>query len=122
MFVDSDDTVQEDYIEVLLNGIKNNDAEISIGMWQMINTDTDAPCFYEQAEYTLYHRDELIDSFLYRKIKPAPVCVLYKKEFLLKNKLFYNETVKFSEDQEFFWRVFSVINKASYTNRIVYKR
>ena len=120
VFVDSDDTIQDDYIEVLLKGTEEKNAEISIGMWQMIKKGDTPISVNSTPSYIYMDRENLLMNFLYRRIKPAPVCALFKKDFLVKNDLFFNETVKFSEDQEFFWRVFNASCGASYTDRVIY--
>lgn len=120
VFVDSDDTVQDDYIDVLLKGAEEMNSEISIGMWQMVKNDDVPDLVHGSARYVFIDREKLLQDFLYRRIKPAPVCALYNRQFLIENKLLYNEKVKFSEDQEFFWRTFNVCKGASYTERVIY--
>lgn len=119
-FVDSDDTIQNDYIEVLVNGFASKNVDASIGMWRVVQENT-PPLFQKKdACYSFLKKREILNNFLYRKIKAGPCCVMYRKEFLIKNNLFFNEQIRFSEDQEFFWRVFSLVNQVAYTNRIIY--
>ncbi len=119
-FVDSDDTVQEEYVETLINGAKKMNTDISIGMFQMIKNGDTPKNIQSLPDYIYLSRENTLNDFLYRRITPAPWCVLYRKSFLIENGLKFNENVKFSEDQEFFWRAFNVSKGISYTDRIIY--
>ncbi|MBQ0098947.1 MAG: glycosyltransferase family 2 protein, partial [Firmicutes bacterium] len=118
-FVDSDDTIRPNYIETLLNGFNDNDIEISTASFQLIkNGDTLINNINEH--YTVFNREEILHSFLYRTIKLAPWCVMYKKTFIKSNHFYFEDKVKFSEDQVFFWHAFDKAKKVSYTTQIIY--
>lgn len=120
-FVDSDDSVCPDYVETLLNGFQNDSIDMSVGSFHVVKEKTYTPVvFKEPLSYELFSKEETQSRFLYRTFKLAPWCVLYRTSFLLENDLFFDETVKFSEDQAFFWHVFEKVRFLSYANHVIY--
>ena len=77
---------------------------------------------YDEAltQFKTISRSDVLTYFLYRKLAPTPCCFLCSTAFLRKNGLKFNESVKFSEDQVFFWEAFNCSKEISYTDTIIY--
>lgn len=110
-FVDSDDYVNNDYLECLYLPIYKNKYDI-VFTSTFKNTTIDNDTFKNNdkfsGEYQL-DKQEYIDTirrFAGSKYQSLcyTVCKLYNKNFLLKNKIFFLENIAMSEDTHFFIR------------------
>lgn len=110
-FVDSDDYVNNDYLECLYLPIYKNKYDI-VFTSTFKNTTIDNDTFKNNdkfsGEYQL-DKQEYIDTI--RRFSGSKyqslcysVCKLYNKNFLLKNKIFFLENIAMSEDTHFFIR------------------
>lgn len=105
-FVDSDDWIEPDMYEKLVEALHHDDADIAVGR-QFINR--------ENAEYVeahrsvfkgCYHKREKIlphhiiysDDYVSKGISPNLVDKLFKKELLLKYQSIVNPNTKYAED------------------------
>ena len=88
MFIDSDDYIDQDYVEKYYATLKEDDYDIVIGGYQKI-----------QNGKVLFKR-QLKDAEFSKYMVTGPVAKLYKKSFLVKNKIYFLDT-KASEDVYF---------------------
>lgn len=63
-------------------------------------------------DYEVFDKDEIIDMFLHRKAKLFAPGTIIKKAFIDKHQLKYDESVKYSEDQLFLWKLIEKIEYA----------
>lgn len=88
MFIDSDDYIDNDFLESYYSIIKENDYDIVMGGYKKITgTHIDFIRKLEEGEFSKY-------------IVTGPVCKLYKRDFLLKNEVYFLDTTA-SEDVYF---------------------
>ena len=128
-FVDSDDWVEENYLEVLYNALKENEVDISISAHNYFNMDDNLyylPSYSEEQLHTLdigkVSRDEFLELFpelssLNHDFNCA-VSKLFKVD-LVKNLLF-DESVNYGEDLDFFFNLYLNVSSIYYVNQPTY--
>ena len=128
-FVDSDDWVEENYLEVLYNALKENEVDISISAHNYFNMDDNLyylPSYSEEQLHTLdigkVSRDEFLELFpelssLNHDFNCA-VSKLFKAD-VVKNLLFY-ESVNYGEDLDFFFKLYLKVSSVYYVNQPTY--
>ena len=114
--IDGDDIVSHDFLERLLNNIEGCDFSFCdfqfIRQYQMKEDSNN--------EIKEFDKDELLDIFSKRTIGFVVPSMLFRRDFLIDNNLFFNEEIRFSEDQMFIWKVLFKTNKARYLYRKMY--
>ncbi len=124
-FIDSDDWVDSDYLEVLYNALIDENADISVSTYKKFHMAD--KCWYVhsfQREYEkrVFTNQELIDEFIaldtfdysYRF-----VCGKLVRKCLL-DKIAFNEKTFLGEDMEFWLKLYLISNKIVYVNRDSY--
>lgn len=107
MFVDSDDIVERDTVEKLLNIIQSNDVDISMCKLTRFSNNT-RPTIVNSQKYetNILSRDEALKKLLYQNgIVAGPYCKLIKKELF--NEVSFQEGVKFAEDLDVTYQLIS---------------
>lgn len=140
MYVDSDDWMEPDAVEVLYQKTTEKPCDVVIGSHYRTYTDceiyaaeecTDAVYWYSAPEHTKYL---LATCFTAASRNPqlfpkemrdcptlaAPWCKLYNREFLLRNQLRHPEDVFFHVDMIFNLPVFYAAKTVCFLNRPVY--
>lgn len=117
--IDSDDAVSPDFIRNLKEALDNNsDADFAFSNFEFVKEQV-YPSDTNNGT-RIFTRDELSDVFLRRSVSFLAPTMMFRKEFLLKNDLLYNEKIKFSEDQPFIWATIFASNKSVYLNKKMY--
>ncbi len=117
-FVDSDDYIAKDFLSTLLDALIKENADYSFFFFLFVKKQEIGN--NDNREEILFNRDELLKTFLKRTINFVVPSMLFKKEFLDKNELSFNEGLRFSEDQPFIWNVILNTNKAIYLYKKMY--
>ena len=113
VFVDSDDVVHKEFLKTLKSNMSYYN-EMAICSFCYIKEQIPELLHMTPASIMKMTRGEFLYSFLYRDRKFVVVSILFRRDFLNRNNLLFNESVKFSEDQMFIWEcIFS-------SNTIVY--
>jgi glycosyltransferase involved in cell wall biosynthesis len=108
--VDSDDVICPDFTGF----VTDRDGEVCALNYKRVNDRTIFDNDTLASSDITYSRYEALIKFLQREIQFICPALFMKREFIEKNGLYYNETMRFSEDLEYIWRVlFS-------TDRIIY--
>lgn len=120
LFLDSDDILSQDALEILIKEAINTNSDIAIGKFietSNINFLNDNI----QLEYNtkVFNSNEIQKEFLYRTTKIHASAVLYKCKLLQANNITF-ANIKWSEDLEFVWRVIFVIKKAVFVDKYIY--
>lgn len=117
-FLDSDDTIEPDCLEVLASKVKDNpEIQMVIGDYKMVGFQNIAPMTLEERCYV---SDEIIPLQLRWQIYTMPWNKLISKTFLLRNGLFFQEGIIHEDNLWSFCCAFcldriSVIRKKTYT-------
>ena len=124
-FIDADDWVDSDYLEVLYNALIDENADISVSTYKRFHMADN--CWYIHSfqrgyEKRVFTNQELIDEFIaldtfdysYRF-----VCGKLVRKCLL-DKIAFNEKTTLGEDMEFWLKLYLISNKIVYVNRDSY--
>ena len=116
-FIDADDVLSSDFLSSLLKETAEDIDFVFCGYRyvkeQRVPEDTN-----DQKE--ILQREELLDRFLKRTIDFVLPSMLFKRSFLLDNRLFLEEKIHFSEDQLYIWNVILHCAKTVYLPKKMY--
>ena len=124
-FIDSDDWVESDYLEVLYRALLEEQADIAISTYKQFNMDDN--CYYLHSYQRGYDRKvftnaELIDSlpllYGYDNTYNFVSCKLVSREIL--ECIRFNLSTSYGEDMEFWNKVFLLSKKIVYVNKDTY--
>jgi len=119
--VDSDDVISKAFLETLFKGSYNKKVDLSIVSYRSVTVNG---LFDENRKKCKTHRivdkNNILFKFLNRKLKIIVPAMLIKRQFIEEKQLFFNESIKFSEDQEFIWRVLFEMEACSYNGSKLY--
>lgn len=127
-FIDADDWVDENYLDLLITTVKKNHSDIVVSSYKQFNN---IDVFYLRAytiqeKYLLNFEKMNRDDFLtiFPKLMSINVCFnnavakLFRKE-LLKN-LRFDTSIKYGEDLDFYFRLYLNVDSISYVDEPTY--
>ncbi len=109
VFIDSDDVVSPDFLSSLEERMEEG-VDFTFCDYKYVKTQ-DPPVDAEEASFVL-SKDEMIDAFLKRTVGFVVPSMLFRRDFLLENDLFFREEIRYSEDQLFIWECVFAMNRA----------
>lgn len=116
VFIDGDDCITKDFLKELSKNIGDHDFSFCAFTFvksQEISEDDDD-------KKTVFDKETLLNTFLKRTISFVVPSMLFKKSFLIDNGLFFDEQLRFSEDQPFIWKVILHSETSIYLYRKMY--
>lgn len=119
LFLDSDDMLSDNGIEHMVSAI-SSDVDLVFCNYNSIISSNEAIIECESCTPQYFSRNSLQKLFLKRKKVVLAPGTLFRKEFLMKNNLFF-ENIRWSEDQYFIWQVLYHITGACYLNEPIYQ-
>lgn len=117
-FVDSDDCISKDFLSELFKAIKDNDGDFSFCNYSFIKEQY--ICSNDDDRKRIYDREGLLYSFLKRDINFLVPSMLLKTSFVVEKQLYFNEEIRFSEDQAYIWKVILNSDKSVYLYKKMY--
>lgn len=120
VFIDSDDFIENNMIEVLYNNIKNNDADISIcNRYYYYEKDNQSRLRFEHVNkiINMDKKEALINLMNFSYFDMSAWCKMYKKELF--NDIRFPEG-KYCEDYYIMYKLFDKTNKIVYDSRPLY--
>lgn len=116
-FLDGDDYISTSYFEDISKIILKNNLEIIISPYYIEKNNRKFLLSSDIKEKN-YDKDFILKNLFTRKIcKAAMGTSLIKKEIIVKNNIFFNEKLSYSEDYHFIIRVFFKARNFYYTNK-----
>ena len=124
-FIDPDDWVESDYLEVLYRALIDEKADISVSTYKQFNMDDN--CYYVHSYQRGYEkrvfnqREFILELPLLERYDYSygySTCKLVDRNVLGDFK--FNEVTTLSEDMEFWYKVYLFSNKVAYVNRDTY--
>lgn len=113
LFIDSDDWIEQDTIEVLLNEMLNRNVDL-IG-YDCVNSDASSKIDSSHTIEMVYDKDGFIHEYLkHNKINGALWNKLFKTSLVRKNR--FREDISYGEDALFCWQLIKNINSVLITN------
>ena len=124
-FIDSDDWVDYDYLEVLYNSLVDERADIAISTYKQFNMDDN--CYYVHS-YQRGYEKRIFEK--YQLIEELPVLERYDQSYgitsgkIISKKTLgiirFNEYTSLCEDMEFWYKLYLVSNKIIYIKKDTY--
>lgn len=124
-FIDADDWVEENYLELLHQSLKENNADISVSTYKKFDVDTNL--FYLHAfqineSNQVFTQKELVEKLpqLERITESFEIIggKLVKKSLLL--GIHFNERTQLFENMEFWFKLYLLSNRIAFVNKEIY--
>ena len=124
-FIDADDWVEENYLELLHQSLKENNADISVSTYKKFDVDTNL--FYLHAfqineSNHVFAQNELVEKLpqLERITESFEIIggKLVKKSLLL--GIHFNERTQLFENMEFWFKLYLLSNRIAFVNKEIY--
>ena len=124
-FIDSDDWVDSDYLEVLYNALIDENADISVSTYKRFEMGDN--CWYVHAfqrgyDKKVFTNKKLMDELLFLDGFDNSyrfVCGKLVRKYLLDN-IAFNEMTTLGEDMEFWFKIYMVSDRVVYVNKETY--
>lgn len=124
-FIDSDDWVEFDYLEVLYSAIIQETADISVSTYrtyEMSKNRWSFHAFAREKHQKVFSRQELMNQLVFLDSIDASFrfvsCKLVRKSILA--GIWFNESTHLGEDMEFWFKLYLVAEKVVFSNRDTY--
>lgn len=122
-FVDGDDTIEDNYIEMLEHYTSHENCDIVFCGMKMVNTKdckvTTYCCTRPQAGFIKDKFSKFYTESLYLTIG-TPVCKLFRRSVLIKNNIKFDENMKHHEDSLFVFTYFKYCRTCMAVNKTFY--
>ncbi|MEG0034418.1 MAG: glycosyltransferase family 2 protein [Bacilli bacterium] len=120
VFVDSDDLISPYFLEHLFHAIKYEKTNVAFCDFMYIKNQTIPNVLLENGKIVISSNKEILKEFLLRKFEIIIPAFIIKKNFLIQNKIFFENKVRYSEDQIFMWLCFLYEENVVYLNEKLY--
>lgn len=127
-FIDADDWVDENHLEVLINNIKDNNSDMAVSSIKKFDMSNNFHfrMYSNQEKYLLNYNKLNREEFLVILPKlilannsyKVAVSKLFKKELVTDVR--FDESIVYGEDLEFFFKIYNNINSISYIDEVTY--
>ena len=124
-FIDSDDWIEFDYLEVLYSAIIQETADISVSTYRTYEMSKNQWLFhaFKRVEHQkVFSRQELFNQLMFLHSFDSSYgfvsCKLVRKSIL--NGIWFNESTHLGEDMEFWFKLYLIAEKVVFSNRDTY--
>mgnify|MGYP000895970889 CR=1 FL=1 len=127
-FIDADDWVDENHLEVLINNIRENNSDMAVSSIQKFDSaDNFSFRMYSNQEkyllnYNKLNREEFLvilpKLILASESFKVSVCKLFKKELVYETR--FDNSLIYGEDTEFFFNLYCNMDSISYVDEVTY--
>lgn len=99
-YLAADDTYKSDFIMLMVSKIDCGFDLVYCG-YDEIDVKTNTTTFYQEKRKFLDNSTDIINGYLFGTTHFSHASAMYRKDFLIKNRIFYNENCRLGEDIEF---------------------
>lgn len=120
-FIDSDDKLDKDFLCSQYRALERERLDVSFCKFEYTtvkNRDGNNVC---EHPYKVLNKTQVLESFMKRSLKIHCCSLLINKQFLINNKLYFDENLRFGEDVEFMWRLFVKVERLIMIDAAYYK-
>ena len=127
-FIDADDWVDENHLEVLMNNIKENNSDMAVSSIKKFDnvSNFEFRVYSKQEKYLLNYNKLNREEFLVILPKlihasnsyKIAVSKLFKKELVTDVR--FDESIIYGEDLDFFFKLYNKVNSISYVDEVTY--
>lgn len=111
-FVDSDDIIEKNYLDILLKSIQSFDLSVCTFTRKMFSTKTNKKCITSSLKFSY---NEFIFRLIYDKtFRPQICCMLFRTSTIKENNIAFYPNCTRGEDREFFMKYIA------YSKNIIY--
>lgn len=118
-FIDSDDCIESRHIERMINVVRNNELLMCYSDFEATSEENRFGYSQDNSDFEILTQSELLKGFMLRKRQIHCCSLLISKEII--NRIVFNEKLRFGEDVEFMWRVFSHVDRVGHCFQRSYK-
>lgn len=118
LFIDSDDSIDNDYVYVMIKAAVYNNSDLVISCIEDVYENNSK---IRQINTTALTNNFVKDYKILKDLLRAPYVKLYKKDILERNNIKFPEDMKLSEDQVFNFQYYSKIKNYKFINYCGYK-
>ena len=119
LFVDGDDFLPPDAVEILYKAIKLDNADMSCGCWSKITVKATTYNHHPSKTISVDDKEQLMEIMDYEEIK-GPVAKLFKAEIITSHGFTFPKDIKISEDTIFVYKYLRQCKRISIVDRNVY--
>ena len=121
-FVDSDDTIEKNYIESLVKGFElSKDVDLSIAGYRNVDDKSMLLSVHKfEAEELSVNISCLLAKAELNNTINSPVCKLFKKEIIIANDIRYNSLLNYGEDHLFVLEYALYVKGIYLSDKVVY--
>lgn len=119
-FVDSDDTVEHDYLKRLIRKAEEFDSDLVTSGIRFDYGDGDESFVLEETGLKSFQNESDFFDFVTQELITSPVAKLYKKAIIDENGLRFNPSLSIGEDRDFNVRYLNVARNACSTSYVGY--
>jgi len=115
--IDADDAISEDFLSEML---KHMDKDTDFVFCNFQYTKKQESPIDNNKETITFDKENLLNAFLKRTIGFVVPSMLFRRSYLIDNDLFFDEKIRFSEDQPFIWNVILHSTRSIYLYKKMY--
>ena len=122
-FIDSDDILDPKHIDTLIDIIDKHQllaAHSSFERTSDLNRHGKSDVS-KKSKCNVIKKSILLKKWAKRSLKIHLCSFLFNREFLVKNELFFDESLRFGEDNNYLWKLFIIVPNVGQTNIRTYK-
>lgn len=120
-YIDSDDVIDELHLESLYLLTESNHLNLAYSFFELTDEKNREGSLCQTIKGEVLTRDEVVCRALTRKPAIIVCGLLVRLDFLLNNKLFFNEKLKYGEDSDYIWKTILKCDRIGYTKNNTYK-
>lgn len=120
-FIDSDDLLDKCHLQSLLDLAEENKLNVVHCNYELTSESNRKGTAVNKQDGLVLSREEVI-KYAVRRQPAIIVCgLLIRRDFLIKEKLIFNEALRFGEDSDYIWKTIFCCEKIGYSNMDTYK-
>ncbi len=121
VFVDSDDVITEDFLSSLYNCCEKDDLSAAFAEYEITRMDNRDGRDFSNNGIEILTRDQLLYVNMLRSVKIHLCAVMMKRQFLLDNNLWFNESLRYGEEVDYTWRMYPLLDRIAHVKSKMYK-
>jgi glycosyltransferase involved in cell wall biosynthesis len=120
-FIDSDDWVDEEYLELMYNNAVKNNCDLSICRMQMFDENSETVKENKPSSIMFFDKNFAKKTLLgFKHFTTSAVCKLVKRTLVCKNNVRFDTSIKICEDGLFWFEIIDKIDRIVYDSTSCY--
>lgn len=124
-FIDADDLLDNQFSTIKTEIMNKNDVDFFVFNFVVLKrTDNlkkkESHYLIDFLDINQFDKKRFINAFLSKSIKIHNSAIIYRKDFLVKNNIIFDESLRFGEDSIFIWESIFKSNLFTYSKTVMY--